>query len=141
MIPKTYVDNMIAPKEVLQFLPAIFTAMCMNEAGLNEFQSYNPFEKMFKVLINIDYLQAMKKRRSSESGTDTAGTLGSSVDELMRHQNSLRKPAIAAAIDLCHYLVDLGNDPNTIIVKSLACSSKDVPNKKSARGCLFHVQP
>ena len=129
MIPKTYVDNMIAPKEVLQFLPAIFTAMCMNEAGLNEFQSYNPFEKMFKVLINIDYLQAMKKRRSSESGTDTAGTLGSSVDELMRHQNSLRKPAIAAAIDLLHYLVDLGNDPNTIIVKSLACSSKDVPEE------------
>ncbi len=118
-----------ATKEVLQFLPAIFTAMCMNEAGLNEFQSYNPFEKMFKVLINIDYLQAMKKRRSSESGTDTAGTLGSSVDELMRHQNSLRKPAIAAAIDLLHYLVDLGNDPNTIIVKSIASSSKDAPEE------------
>ena len=113
-----------ATKEVLQFLPAIFTAMCMNEAGLNEFQSYNPFEKMFRVLINIDYLQAMKKRRSSESATDTAGTLGSSVDELMRHQNSLRKPAIAAAIDLLHHLVDIGNNPDTIVVKTLSSTSK-----------------
>jgi len=76
----------------------------------------DPFEKMFKVLINIDYLKKV-------------GTLGSSVDELMRHQNSFRKPAIPAAIYLLNYLVDLGNDPNTIIVKSLAGSSKEAPEE------------
>ena len=87
-----------ATKEVLSALPNIFTALCLNEHGLNEFKKYDAFEKMFKVLINQDYLQAMKRRRSSESVNDTAAVLGSAVDELMRHQNSLRVPAIKAVI-------------------------------------------
>ena len=87
-----------ATKEVLSALPNIFTALCLNEHGLNEFKKYDPIEKMFKVLINQDYLQAMKRRRSSESVNDTAAVLGSAVDELMRHQNSLRVPAIKAVI-------------------------------------------
>lgn len=113
-----------ATKEVLAALPNIFTALCMNENGLNEFKRYNPFEKMFKVLINQDYLQAMKRRRSSESAHDTAAVLGSSVDELMRHQNSLRKPAIAAAIAILHQLVEIGNNPDTVCIKTGAQQEK-----------------
>jgi len=88
-----------ATKEVLGALPNIFTALCLNESGLNEFKKYDPFDKMFKVLINQDYLPAMKRRRSSESANDTATGLGSSVDELMRHQNSLRVPAIKGRVE------------------------------------------
>ena len=40
-------------------MPNIFTALCLNEAGLNEFKRYDPFEKMFKVLISQEYLQGM----------------------------------------------------------------------------------
>ena len=39
-----------ATKEVLSALPNIFTALCLNEHGLNEFKKYDPFDKMFKVL-------------------------------------------------------------------------------------------
>ena len=46
-----------ATKEVLGALPNIFTALCLNESGLNEFKKYDPFDKMFTVLINADYLQ------------------------------------------------------------------------------------
>lgn len=106
-----------ATKEVLGALPNIFTALCLNEAGLNEFKKYDPFDKMFKVLINQDYLQAMKRRRTSESVNDTAAVLGSSVDELMRHQNSLRIPAIKAVIKLLNKLVELGNDPDIVCIK------------------------
>ena len=106
-----------ATKEVLSALPNIFTALCLNEHGLNEFKKYDPFDKMFKVLINQDYLQAMKRRRSSESVNDTATVLGSAVDELMRHQNSLRVPAIKAVIKLLTSLVELGNDPDIVCIK------------------------
>ena len=49
-------------------------------AGLNEFKKYDPFDKIFKVLICPEYLQAMKRRRSSDSVADTPAVLGSSVD-------------------------------------------------------------
>ena len=48
-------------KEVLANMPNIFTALCLNEHGLNEFKKYNPFEKMFRVLISQEYLQGLNK--------------------------------------------------------------------------------
>ena len=60
----------------------------------------------------------MKRRRSSDAVADTPAVLGSSVDELMRHQNSLRVPAIQAIIKLLKELVDIGNNPATVCMKS-----------------------
>jgi len=51
-----------------------------------------------QVLLSPEYLPAMKKRKSSDAFGDTAGNLGTAMDELMRHQPSLREPAISAII-------------------------------------------
>lgn len=59
-----------------------------------------PFERLFKVLLSADYLPAMRRRRSADPLGDTATNLGNAMDELMRHQPSLKQSATAAIIQL-----------------------------------------
>jgi E3 ubiquitin-protein ligase HUWE1 len=115
-----------ATREVLAALPNVFSALCLNRRGLQTFQSFKPFEKIFRVLLSPDYLSAMRRRRSSDPLGDTASNLGSSMDELLRHEPSLRVDAIAAIIGLLKEICKRGTDPNTI------CSSKQVVYKQTS---------
>lgn len=56
----------------------------------------------------------MRRRRSSDPMGDTATNLGNAMDELMRHQPSLRTDATAGIIQLLEELCALGHDPNYI---------------------------
>jgi hypothetical protein len=53
-----------------------------------------------QVLLSPDYLPAMRRRRSADPLGDTASNLGNAMDELMRHQPSLKQAATAAIIKL-----------------------------------------
>lgn len=101
-------------REVLGSLPNIFSALCLNHKGLTQFTKFKPFETFFKILISPTYLAAMRRRRSSEPMSDTACNLGNAMDELMRHQPSLKADAIAALVKLLQELVHLGTDPKYI---------------------------
>jgi E3 ubiquitin-protein ligase HUWE1 len=68
----------------------------------------------FLVLVSPDYLSAMRRRRSSDPMGDTATNLGNAMDELMRHQPSLRTDATAGIIKLLEELCVLGHDPNYV---------------------------
>lgn len=120
---------------MLSALPNVFSALCLNTRGLDAFIACNPFENLFKVLLSPDYLPAMKRRRSSDLpgnfsniddlhclpvmptlyvAGDTATSLGSAVDELMRHQPSLRSEAIGGIVSLLERLKNLGQDPDVV---------------------------
>lgn len=101
-------------REVLGSLPNVFSALCLNNRGLQTFQKCKPFEKLFNVLLSPNYLPAMRRRRTSEPMADTASNLGNAMDELMRHQPSLRHDATLAIIKLLYELVNLGTDPKYI---------------------------
>lgn len=103
-----------ATREVLGSLPNVFSALCLNTRGLESFVKYNPFDKLFRVLISPVYLSAMRRRRSSDPMGDTANNIGNAMDELMRNQPSLKTPAIKAIIKLLEEIVDLGTDPKYI---------------------------
>lgn len=121
-----------ATREVLGSLPNVFSALCLNARGLHSFVQCQPFERLFKVLLSPDYLPAMRRRRSSDplgelgcmccaiqifaSETclrgwhvlcltlgDTASNLGSAVDELMRHQPTLKTDATTAIIKVVYH--------------------------------------
>lgn len=79
-------------------LPNVFSALCLNQRGLESFVKRRPFERLFKVLLSPVYLSAMRRRRSADPLGDTASNLGNAMDELMRHQPSLKVDAIAAII-------------------------------------------
>ncbi|XP_063707232.1 E3 ubiquitin-protein ligase HUWE1 isoform X2 [Culicoides brevitarsis] len=103
-----------ATREVLGSLPNVFSALCLNTRGLLSFVKYNPFDKLFKVLLSPVYLSAMRRRRSSDPIGDTASNLGNAMDELMRNQPSLKTDATKAIIKLLQDLVELGTDPKYI---------------------------
>ncbi|XP_065351363.1 E3 ubiquitin-protein ligase HUWE1 isoform X4 [Cloeon dipterum] len=114
MLHALLVRKVPATREVLGSLPNVFSALCLNSRGLNAFVKCCPFEQMFKVLLSPKYLAAMRRRRSSDPMGDTASNLGNAMDELMRHQPSLKKDATLAIIKLLQELCNLGTDPKYV---------------------------
>ncbi|XP_066247369.1 E3 ubiquitin-protein ligase HUWE1 isoform X2 [Euwallacea similis] len=108
------VKEVPATREVLGSLPNVFSALCLNSRGLEAFAKHKPFEKLFYILLSPGYLPAMRRRRSSEPAADTACNLGNAMDELMRHQPSLRQDATVAIISLLEELVYVGTDPKYV---------------------------
>lgn len=98
-----YYSQIPASREVLGSLPNVFSALCLNQRGLESFVKRRPFERLFKVLLSPLYLPAMNRRRSTDPLGDTASNLGNAMDELMRHQPSLKVDAIAAVIKVLHF--------------------------------------
>ncbi|KAG1657518.1 E3 ubiquitin-protein ligase HUWE1 [Nymphon striatum] len=111
------VKDVPAAREVLASLPNVFSALCLNSRGLQAFVACKPFERLFKVLLSPDYLQAMRRRRSSDPMGDTASNLGNAVDELMRHQPSLKADATSAIIKLLEEVCAMGNDPKYVCTR------------------------
>ena len=56
-------------REVLSSLPNTLSALCLNARGLQVFIDADPFDHLFGVLINPEYLPAMRKKK----GVDHAG--------------------------------------------------------------------
>jgi len=111
------VKDVPATREVLASLPNVFSALCLNTRGLEAFVECKPFERLFKVLLSPDYLPAMRRRRSADPLGDTATNLGNAMDELMRHQPSLKQSATAAIIKLLEQVCALGRDPRYVCWK------------------------
>ena len=123
------VKDVPATREVLASLPNVFSALCLNNRGLEAFVECKPFERLFKVLLSPDYLPAMRRRRSADLAGDTATNLGNAMDELMRHQPSLKTSATSAIIALLEQVCALGRDPRYVCWKpSSSSSSKDGAN-------------
>lgn len=120
-------DKPLPPtREILAALPNTFSALCLNNAGLQAFQVRKPFEKIFRVLISPDYLPAMR-RRKADLANDTATNLGNAMDELMRHQPSLRADVVTAIINLLKELCELGDNPSYICCTKPSGKSSDQP--------------
>ncbi|XP_071445079.1 E3 ubiquitin-protein ligase HUWE1 isoform X2 [Hetaerina americana] len=108
------VKEVPATREVLGSLPNVFSALCLNARGLASFVQCQPFERLFKVLLSPVYLSSMRRRRNSDPNGDTASNLGNAMDELMRHQPSLKVDATAAVIKLLEELCNFGRDPKYV---------------------------
>jgi E3 ubiquitin-protein ligase HUWE1 len=136
--------NVPATREVLSSLPTVFSALCLNTRGLNAFIESKPFDKLFQVLLSPDYLQAMKRRRNTDqlnTGVNVAGAnstisgtasqLGSAMDELMRHQPSLRIESINSIIKLLYQLIEMGKNPSYVCQRT---NSSTASSKTNLRG-------
>ena len=53
------VKDVPATREVLGSLPNVFSALCLNNRGLDAFVACKPFERLFKVLLSPDYLPGL----------------------------------------------------------------------------------
>ncbi|XP_015599094.1 E3 ubiquitin-protein ligase HUWE1 isoform X3 [Cephus cinctus] len=127
------IKDVPATREVLGSLPNVFSALCLNQRGLESFVKCRPFERLFKVLLSPVYLSAMRRRRSADPLGDTASNLGNAMDELMRHQPTLKVDATSAIIKLLEELCILGCDPRYICWRA-ASKSENSPSNSSSGG-------
>ena len=103
-----------ATREVLAQLPAAFSALCLNQRGLQTFVRCRPFDRLMKFLFSPEYLPAMQRRtgdrKDNGGSSDTARSLGLAVDDMMRHQPALRPDTMRALVNLLERLGSMGND-------------------------------
>ncbi|XP_044741696.1 E3 ubiquitin-protein ligase HUWE1 isoform X4 [Chrysoperla carnea] len=124
------IKDVPATREVLASLPNVFSALCLNSRGLDSFVRCRPFDRLFKVLLSPSYLTAMRRRRSADPMGDTATNLGNAMDELMRHQPTLKVDAMTAIISLLLELNYLGTDPKYVCWRAQnKCDVSPVPSQ------------
>jgi hypothetical protein len=72
---------------------------------------------------NADQVSGAQTLSGQNSSSGTASQLGSAMDELMRHQPSLRVEAINSIIKLLNQLIEMGKNPNYICQRQSSSSS------------------
>lgn len=97
-----------ASSDVLQDLPNLFSAMCLNESGLQLFLQHSPLKCLVRVFTLEAYLPYLSNAIVS--------TLGGALDELLRHQPKLRDAALDAVMELLTTLVAIGRDPTVSVI-------------------------
>ncbi|WKY07279.1 hypothetical protein Q1695_007038 [Nippostrongylus brasiliensis] len=121
-------------RDVISHMGNVFTALCLNEKGLNQFKAYAPFDHVFNIVLSIKFIVTMKKKRSEMN--EAAQGIGSSLDDLLRHQPTLKPLMLNSVLSMLDRLVDLGNNPppNTKIVMALSRSASKVASQSFGSG-------
>ncbi|VDM57399.1 unnamed protein product [Angiostrongylus costaricensis] len=86
-------------RDVISHMGNVFTALCLNEKGLKQFKAYAPFDHVFKIVLSIKFIVTMKKKRSEMN--DAAQGIGSSLDDLLRHQPTLKPLMLNSVLVVC----------------------------------------
>ncbi|KAK5815411.1 hypothetical protein F5H01DRAFT_279335, partial [Linnemannia elongata] len=86
-IPQTLLASLSkdipASNDVVMNLPGAFGAICLNASGLEMFTKDFDIKKFFDVFTSVPHVRAFQD-------SDIASTLGVSMDELVRHQPTLK---------------------------------------------------
>jgi E3 ubiquitin-protein ligase HUWE1 len=100
-----------ASSEILADLPNLLASLCFNERGLADFNRADPIGHLIPLFLQPEYLPSLTG--------DTATQLGGAMEELFRHQPSLRKAGVVSVVKLLSSLIELGDDPSISVVIGL----------------------
>ncbi|KAG0205736.1 hypothetical protein BGX28_002703 [Mortierella sp. GBA30] len=94
-IPQTLLaslsNDIPASTDVMMSIPGAFGAICLNPVGLDMFNKDFKLKKFFDIFTSIPHVRAFQDN-------DVASNLGMSVDELVRHQPSLKSAVMTEVI-------------------------------------------
>lgn len=80
--------------DLLVRLPQAFSALCLNPAGVEQFEACNPVRKLLLVFLEPDaYMKPLKSHLA-------ASEIGRGLDEFMRHQPAFRDSTITALLEV-----------------------------------------
>ncbi|PIC34687.1 hypothetical protein B9Z55_014266 [Caenorhabditis nigoni] len=97
-------------KDVITTLGNVFTAMCLNERGLRQFKSYEPFNQIFRIVLSVKFLVTLRKKRTSDV-FESAQAIGGALDDLMRHYPDLKHDMLKSIIVILDLLHEIGKNP------------------------------
>lgn len=96
------IESEIEPAfDVIAAIPAAIGALCLNEAGLVQLNERTAIKALFEMFTSEKHVRALRER-------DCASVLGSSLDELIRHQPTLKTTVLEHGIALVEKLKELG---------------------------------
>ncbi|KAJ1950952.1 E3 ubiquitin-protein ligase tom1, partial [Linderina macrospora] len=106
--------------DVIQYIPTALGAFCLNEAGMEQFKQSTIIERLLSIFSEPDFARILQEG-------DIPGTLGSAIDELMRHFPSIKGSIMDQVIIMLKQVVKVGEadsplraiDPgNTFLLRS-----------------------
>ncbi|KAK4704493.1 hypothetical protein P7C70_g1715, partial [Phenoliferia sp. Uapishka_3] len=106
-IPETLYDaieDSIPPSiDVLQAIPNAIGALCLNPAGLAQFNTRPVIEKYFAIFASDRHVKILVER-------DNANMIGSAIDELIRHHPTLKDKVLVSVIDALKAIREKGRN-------------------------------
>lgn len=106
-LPETFYDAVEAGIEpafdVIAAIPAALGALCLNEAGLTQLNQRGAIESLFAIFASDKHAKVLRER-------DCASVLGGSLDELVRHQPTLKPKILEHSVALVKRLAEVGKD-------------------------------
>jgi E3 ubiquitin-protein ligase HUWE1 len=86
------IDSGIEPAfDVIAAIPSALGALCLNEVGLQQLNERQAIPAIFAVFTSERHARILRDR-------DHASVVGSTIDELIRHQPSLKKTVLEATL-------------------------------------------
>jgi E3 ubiquitin-protein ligase HUWE1 len=89
--------------EVISALPNAFGAICLNAAGLEEFEREYPIDAYLSTFTKQEHLRTLLDN-------DVPHLIGNSMDEFMRHHPSLKEKVMKSIVTLLGDVVALGRE-------------------------------
>lgn len=117
--------------EVVTAIPTAFGAVCLNQAGLDMYNTVAPMDKFLELFVVEANLRPLLDN-------DVPQVIGGSIDELMRHQTSLKDSILTSVVslvkkvrDICQALPASAKEDSALHVKSAV---EDEPASTEAKG-------
>ncbi|KAG7649782.1 Ubiquitin-associated domain [Arabidopsis thaliana x Arabidopsis arenosa] len=107
-------DEVICSAEAITCIPQCLDALCLNNSGLQAVKDRNALRCFVKIFTSPSYLRALTG--------DTPGSLSSGLDELLRHQSSLRTYGVDMFIEILNSMLIIGSG-----MEATTSKSADVP--------------
>lgn len=116
-------ESIPASIDVINSICNCFGAICLNEAGIKSLTESTVINDLFKIFLNTDYLLCIRE-------ADFLSSLGSSLDELVRHHPALLNLVLDNILALLKNTCELGNvdnyskwaESNSEVIHTLATS-------------------
>lgn len=106
-IPQTFLASLSkeipTSPDVVMSIPGAFGAICLNSVGLTMFQEKFDLKRLFDIFTSIPHVRAFQDN-------DGASNLGMTVDELVRHQPSLKPTVLTAVIAMLEQVFTMCRD-------------------------------
>ncbi|KAK0398448.1 hypothetical protein QR680_002591 [Steinernema hermaphroditum] len=101
-------------RDMISHIPSTISALCLNERGLENVKNFKPFEKIIDMVLSTKFMTLTKKKKSGM--IDFAPSLGNALDELLRHQPSLRGELYKALTNAVDRIREMAENTNNKLV-------------------------
>ncbi|XP_010542518.1 PREDICTED: E3 ubiquitin-protein ligase UPL1-like isoform X2 [Tarenaya hassleriana] len=97
----TILDGVICSAKAITCIPQCLDALCLSNSGLQAVKDRNALRCFVKVFTSKSYFRALTG--------DTPSSLSSGLDELLRHQSSLRTHGVDMLVEILNTILKIGS--------------------------------